>query len=68
MLRYAKEREQGYVNGEPVGMDPRVPEEASVELNIMRAKTPIPYPEYIGNDLLLMLCFSLFLVVFVFKC
>jgi hypothetical protein len=51
MLRYAKEREQGYVNRELVGMDPRVPEETSAEMNIMRAKAPVPPPEYNGKYL-----------------
>jgi hypothetical protein len=60
MVRYAKEREQGYVNGEPVGMDPRVPEETSVEMNTMRAKAPVPPPEYIGKYLPTHALFSLF--------
>ncbi len=48
LVRYAKERKEGYVNGEPVGMDPRVPEESSVELRKMRAEAPAPPLEYIG--------------------
>jgi hypothetical protein len=39
------------VNRELVGMDPRVPEETSAEMNIMRAKAPVPPPEYNGKYL-----------------
>jgi hypothetical protein len=34
-------REMGYVDGEPSGMDPKDPEEAAVELNVMRADAPV---------------------------
>ena len=48
LATYKEERERGYVNGEPLGMNPRVPEEASAELNVMRTKVPVAPPEYIG--------------------
>jgi hypothetical protein len=67
MLRYTKEREQGYVNGEPLGMDPRVPAEASVDFKIMHAKAPVTYPEYIGKYLPADAPFSIPLVVFLSK-
>ena len=51
ILRYAKERERGYVNGEPVGMDPRVPAETYIELQKMHEKAPPPPPEYIGETI-----------------
>lgn len=46
--RYARERGEGYVDGEPVGMDPTVPGEAGVELDEMRKRTAPKGPEYIG--------------------
>ena len=67
MLRYAEEREQGYVNGEPTGMDPRVPEEASVEFKIMREKAPAPPPEYIGMYLTEDAPFSISFFVFLLR-
>lgn len=50
LLRYAKERDEGYVDGEPVGMDPTVPEETSAGLKSMREKAPAPDSEYIELD------------------
>jgi len=47
--RYRREREEGYVDGVAIGMDVRVPDEARVELDAMRAKAPAPPDEYIGK-------------------
>ncbi|KAE9366647.1 hypothetical protein N431DRAFT_384533 [Stipitochalara longipes BDJ] len=50
--RYRKERELGYVNGAAIGMDTRVPEEAGVALDWMRANAPNPPEEYIELEAL----------------
>ena len=42
----------GYVDGEPSGMDPRDPEKAAVELNVMRADAPVEPLEFIGKYLI----------------
>ena len=36
LARYERGREMGCGDGEPSSMDPKVPEEAAVELNVMR--------------------------------
>lgn len=49
LRRFEREREEGYVDGEPKGMNPRVLEEFSAELKIMRAQLPPAPAEYIGT-------------------
>lgn len=51
ILRFTKERDEGYADGEPVGMDPRIPDQASVDLEILRAKASAKHAEYIGKYL-----------------
>ena len=73
LARFEKEREMGYVDGEPTGMDPRVPEEAGVELDVMRANAPPEPEEFIGKCLLADVSFSIYLyfislAAFVSKC
>jgi hypothetical protein len=52
LARYERGREMGHVGGEPLGMDTKVPEEAAVELNIMRADAPVEPLEFVGKYLI----------------
>ena len=49
LARYERGREMGCGDGEPSDMDPKVPEEAAVELNVMRADAPVKPLEFIGK-------------------
>lgn len=50
LRRFEREREEGYVDGEPKGMNPRVPDEFIAEMKIMCAQLPPPPAEYIGTS------------------